>query len=305
MPSIFKSKEDDEKPKGFEKFFKKKEPSSQKDDDKDKKGDEEKKAKKDDDDDDLSEEETEEKEDKQSKTDERNKLTQFLFEPDNNPRPEGWLAVFTALATGWYLFNYKKPMKEIVYMEFLNEYLLKNQIKEINITKDKRSEVFNFRAEIHTHDGERMYMTLNSYESFLAKLDLVQREMGKQPHEFIPVKYTNQSEEPLSASLMNVAVGAMFLAFFYQVYKGRNGNKPSTGKKTGKGASSDKDKKGGGFFGGGGMNDMFGMSKSNAKQFGGEDGQKIKTRFKHVAGNEGAKNEIMEFVDFLKNPKKY
>ena len=64
-------------------------------------------------------------------------------------------------------------MKEIVYMEFLNEYLLKNQIKEINITKDRRSEVFNFRAEIKTHDGERCYMTLNSYESFLAKLDLV------------------------------------------------------------------------------------------------------------------------------------
>ena len=53
------------------------------------------------------------------------------------------------------------------------------------------------------------------------------------------------------------------------------------------------------------MGDMFGMGKSNAKQFGGEDGKKIKTRFRHVAGNEGAKAEIMEFVDFLKDPKKY
>ena len=53
------------------------------------------------------------------------------------------------------------------------------------------------------------------------------------------------------------------------------------------------------------MNDMFGMSKSNAKQYGGEDGLKIKTRFRHVAGNEGAKDEIMEFVDFLKDPKKF
>jgi CRISPR/Cas system-associated exonuclease Cas4 (RecB family) len=77
------------------------------------------------------------------------------------------------MATGWYLFNYKKPMKEVVYMEFLNDYLLKGQIKEINITKDRRSEVFNFRAEIQTQDGEKFYMTLNSYESFLAKLDLV------------------------------------------------------------------------------------------------------------------------------------
>ena len=37
----------------------------------------------------------------------------------------------------------------------------------------------------------------------------------------------------------------------------------STGRKTGKG--QDKDKKSGGIFGGGGMNDVFGMSKSNAK----------------------------------------
>ena len=77
------------------------------------------------------------------------------------------------MASGWYLFNYKKPMKEVVYMEFLNDYLTKGQIKEINITKDRRSEVFNFRAEILTHDGDKCYMTLNSYESFLAKLDLV------------------------------------------------------------------------------------------------------------------------------------
>lgn len=70
-------------------------------------------------------------------------------------------------------------MQEIVYMDFLNNYLLKNQVKEINITKDRRSEVFNYRAEIHTVGGEKLYMILGSYESFLAKLDMVQREMGK------------------------------------------------------------------------------------------------------------------------------
>lgn len=64
---------------------------------------------------------------------------------------------------------------------------------------------------------------------------------------------------------MNLAIGAMFCAFFYQIYKGRNGNKPSTGKKSGKTGTDAEKKKGGGFFGGGGMNDMFGMSKSNAK----------------------------------------
>ena len=54
---------------------------------------------------------------------------------------------------------------------------------------------------------------------------------------------------------------------------------------------------------GGGMNDMFSMGKSNVQVFGVD--KKIKTRFKHVAGMDQAKVEVMEFVDFLKNPAKY
>lgn len=64
-------------------------------------------------------------------------------------------------------------------MDFLNNYLLKNNIREIIITKDRRSEVFNYRAEIVTFDDKKFYMTLGSYENFLAKLDMVQREMGR------------------------------------------------------------------------------------------------------------------------------
>jgi ATP-dependent Zn protease len=51
------------------------------------------------------------------------------------------------------------------------------------------------------------------------------------------------------------------------------------------------------------MGDMFNYGKSNATVYG-ED-KKIKVKFSNVAGNENAKIEIMEFVDFLKDPKKY
>jgi len=58
-------------------------------------------------------------------------------------------------------------------MDFLNNYLMTNKVKDIKITKDRRSEVFNHRAEIETVDGEKFYMVLGNQESFLAKLEYV------------------------------------------------------------------------------------------------------------------------------------
>jgi hypothetical protein len=133
-------------------------------------------------------------------------------------------------------------------MDFLNNYLLKNNVKEINITKDRRSEVFNYRAEIVTNSGEKFYMVLGSYESFLAKLDMVQREMGRNPAEFIPVKYTNQSEESAGTFMMNMLIGILFVSFFYQIYKaGRGGKGMGKGPGSGSGKDAGKDK-GGGWF---------------------------------------------------------
>lgn len=47
---------------------------------------------------------------------------------------------------------------------------------------------------------------------------------------------------------------------------------------------------------------MFGMSSSTAKLV---DANDIKVAFKDVAGCEEAKIEILEFVNFLKNPQQY
>jgi hypothetical protein len=107
------------------------------------------------------------------KKDEEKGWKRFFFDEDNNPKPEGFLALLLSGFAGYYLLTYKKPMQELVYMDFLNNYLLKNNVKEINITKDRRSEVFNYRAEVVTNSGEKLYMVLGSYESFLAKLDMV------------------------------------------------------------------------------------------------------------------------------------
>ena len=55
--------------------------------------------------------------------------------------------------------------------------------------------------------------------------------------------------------------------------------------------------------GGGAGSQIFNIGKSKAKLF--DQNTDVKTTFKDVAGLEGAKEEIQEIVDFLKNPKKY
>ena len=120
-------------------------------------------------------------------------------------------------------------------MDFLNNYLLQNRVKEIKITKDRSSEVFNHRAEIEMVDGEKFYIVLGSQESFLAKLDLVQRQMGRSPQQFIPVSYVNQTDESVGAYFFNIFMGMIAVAALYNIYKGRN---PGAGAKGVKGSKS-------------------------------------------------------------------
>ena len=59
----------------------------------------------------------------------------------------------------------------------------------------------------------------------------------------------------------------------------------------------------GGDGSGGGFGGIFGMGRSTAKQY--DATKQNNVTFKDVAGLAGAKEEVMEVVDFLKNPKRY
>lgn len=116
--SILQSEE--EKPKGFEKFFKKNKDKEEKESAK--KDDKEAKKASQEESDEEEETNTENNKDKDEKQeDDRNQFQKFFFDPENNPKPEGFVGVLLALATGYYLFNYKKPRKEITMIEFINQ----------------------------------------------------------------------------------------------------------------------------------------------------------------------------------------
>jgi hypothetical protein len=52
-------------------------------------------------------------------------------------------------------------------------------------------------------------------ENFLYKLDLAQREMGKVPNEFVPVKYANENSNGNGNFYLTLTIGGLFALLFY------------------------------------------------------------------------------------------
>lgn len=102
----------------------------------------------------------------------------------------------------------------------------------------------------------------------------------------------------MGAFFFNLFIGAVAIAAFYNIYKGKT---PGAGAKGAKGGRPSNKQSGGSWFQG--MGGLGQMQKASINVYG-ED-KKIDIRFKDVAGHENAKVEVLEFVDFLKNPKKY
>ena len=83
------------------------------------------------------------------------------MEPNGSPRWEniGFIVFLFGLAVA-YFYSQAGSSEEINYMDFINQYLTKNQVKMITISEDRTSEMFKYRADVETHEGKRVHLVL-------------------------------------------------------------------------------------------------------------------------------------------------
>ncbi|KAH8298637.1 hypothetical protein KR018_004553 [Drosophila ironensis] len=192
---------------------------------------------------------------------------------------ERWIllgAIGAVVLLGSFAF-FEMGYKEISWKEFVNSYLTKGVVEKLEVVNKKWVRV---RLQQSSSSGGVLWFNIGSVDSFERNLEAAQTEQGTESINFVPVIYRNEVE---AASLTGLLPTLLIIGFL--VYMMRKSADMMGG---GRG------RKGGGLFGG--------VMQSTAKLI---NPNEIGVGFKDVAGCEEAKIEIMEFVNFLKNPQQY
>ena len=214
---------------------------------------------------------------------------------ENNPNPNKfkvspWLIytaillifLFISFITGGSSLNEPGQLTSSKF----NEYLNKGQIEKVTVYNKTEAEVFLNAAALkdaahkkvskdvfdRPNKGPHYTFDIGNDQIFQNKLEAAVKEGKLKDFNFLP---KNNWSDILISLLPIIIIIAVWIFIMRKMS--------------------------GGGAGGGGQ--IFNIGKSKAKLF--DEKTDIKTTFKDVAGLEGAKEEIQEIVEFLKNPEKY
>lgn len=232
---------------------------------------------------------------------EDNKQRPLPGNDNNKPSRKGprfniyWVygSIFVALIIlQFYTSNVTTPTSAKSFQEFRDDYLYKGKVEQVKVVNGSEVEVFLHAEAKPEADGKgplginnnaaqtpAFTFKIGSDEQFRDDMsDALKAKPAevKEPKVYYDVR-SNWVRDILNSFLLPIII---LVAMWFLIMRKMGGGAP-----------------------GGGAGGIFNIGKSKAQLF--EKGTRVNITFNDVAGLDEAKVEVMEIVDFLKNPKKY